>query len=419
MKQLNWYQIFGKSNIPDGRTVLPTDDIQIWLNCAGIWDKTYTTLAEVLADTTTLLALINSPNAVDYMVRSTTWAVAQALVPTMTGYTTPSGTASASSEWSNDKAWKAFDGVNSGDNRWSCSGSGSQYLQYVFDSPIVADYIEYSIDSHSAYSTNITFSGDGSTLATIAKPTSSGTLIKQKLSVVEAHTTFRWAYTSTGICGVRELQFYSPSITDNSTAMSYIGLNNYCANTLLADSTWCEAICNSEYFESVLNVKVPIMTSATTPSGEVIDSGSVNSNYVGYKAFNGVVSTFFGNRWVSIQYSSSAQVNGQYLGYIFPDSVLVSMLTIQQQTIESYTYDTMIDTTVAVQYSDDNISWTTVKSISLTSATAKQAVKHIVNNVTSHRYHRLLFNNANMRDTQINKYCAVITELQFYGREDV
>lgn len=59
--------------IPDGSTVTPTDDIQTWLNCANIWDKAYTTIGEVLTDTTVLLALINDSNAVDYMVRSTTW----------------------------------------------------------------------------------------------------------------------------------------------------------------------------------------------------------------------------------------------------------------------------------------------------------------------------------------------------------
>lgn len=151
MKQLNWYQIFGKSNIPDGRTVLPTDDIQIWLNCANIWDKDYITLAEVLADTDTLSALIASSNAVDYMVRSTTWA--------------------------------------------------------------------------------------------------------------------------TIIC------------TD-STAMSYIGLNNYCANTLLADSTWKTAIYQSEYKGSVLNITVPKMTSNTTPSGTCAGTSISSSGNDYWKAFN-------------------------------------------------------------------------------------------------------------------------------------
>lgn len=133
--------------VPDGSTVLPTDDIQIWLNCADIYDKTtYTTLSDVLSDSTTLSALIADNNAVDYMVRSTTWA--------------------------------------------------------------------------------------------------------------------------SGICA-------------DSTAMTYIGLNNYCANTLLADSDWLNAICNSTYFESVLNVKVPQMTDNTHPSGIASDSDNSSSAYKG------------------------------------------------------------------------------------------------------------------------------------------
>ena len=60
--------------IPDGSTVTPTDDIQTLLNCANIWDKNYTTLSELLADTTTLQTVISSNNAIDYLVRSTTWA---------------------------------------------------------------------------------------------------------------------------------------------------------------------------------------------------------------------------------------------------------------------------------------------------------------------------------------------------------
>ena len=62
------------SFVPDGSTVTPVNDIQTWLHCGDIWDKNYTTLSQVLADSTTLSALIADSNAVDYMVRSTTWA---------------------------------------------------------------------------------------------------------------------------------------------------------------------------------------------------------------------------------------------------------------------------------------------------------------------------------------------------------
>lgn len=72
MKQLNWYQIFGAENIPDGKTVEPTDDVELWQKCGNTKTK-YTSLAEILADSATLSALMASDNAADYLVRSTTF----------------------------------------------------------------------------------------------------------------------------------------------------------------------------------------------------------------------------------------------------------------------------------------------------------------------------------------------------------
>ena len=153
--------------IPDGATVTPTDDIQTWLHCAGIFDKSYTTINQVLSDTTTLLALISSSNAVDYMVRSTTWAssvvanstamtyignnnycantllanstwrtaicnssyfesVLNTKVPTMTSDTTPSGVVSGTSAGIY-YPWHAFDGV--AEQFWA-NGSSTGNISY-------------------------------------------------------------------------------------------------------------------------------------------------------------------------------------------------------------------------------------------------------------------------------------------------
>lgn len=135
--------------IPDGSTVTPTDDVQTWLKCAGIKDKNYTTLSQVLADSVTFNALLGDSNACAYMARSTTWAatlcadqyamsmigqydvccdallgnetwasaifnstyasyIINASVPTMTSNTTPSGECIGAND-----AYKAFDGNNS------------------------------------------------------------------------------------------------------------------------------------------------------------------------------------------------------------------------------------------------------------------------------------------------------------------
>jgi hypothetical protein len=72
--------------IPTGSTVTPVNDIQTWLHCANIWDKSYTTINQVLVDTSTLLALISSNNAADYMARSTNWASSVCANQTAMGY---------------------------------------------------------------------------------------------------------------------------------------------------------------------------------------------------------------------------------------------------------------------------------------------------------------------------------------------
>ena len=60
---------FAVNYYPTGSTVTPINDIETWLDCAGIW-KNYTTLSEVIGDSDCLLRLISNNNAVDYMVRS-------------------------------------------------------------------------------------------------------------------------------------------------------------------------------------------------------------------------------------------------------------------------------------------------------------------------------------------------------------
>ena len=162
---------------PEGSTVLPTDDIQTWLACAGITDKSYTTLNEVLADSTTLLALMSDDNAVDYLVRSTTWAsgitadstamtdigannycadtllsdstwaeaicnstyfesVLNTKVPTMTSNTTPSGECFGSGTY-NSSYFNAFDGVITMVAGWaSQNDANDKYVGYEFTTSV-------------------------------------------------------------------------------------------------------------------------------------------------------------------------------------------------------------------------------------------------------------------------------------------
>lgn len=160
------------AEIPEGSTVTPTDDIKIWLNCADIWDKNYTTISEVLNDASTLQALIASNNAADYMVRSTTWAnsicadssamsyiglndycadtllddstwlnaicnsanfesVLSSKVPTMTSATTPSGIVTGSNTQETYYPYNLFDGNDT--TIWiGASNTANQWVKYRF-----------------------------------------------------------------------------------------------------------------------------------------------------------------------------------------------------------------------------------------------------------------------------------------------
>lgn len=242
--------------IPTGSTATPVNVIQTWLHCANIWDKTYTTINQVLADPSTLLALISSNNAADYMARSTNWA---------------------------------------------------------------------------------------------------------------------------------------SSVCANQTAMGYIGNNNYCANKLLANSTWLTAICNSTYMESVLNVKVPTMTSNTTPSGEAIANETYDSGYEAFRAFDNSDSTRWAGRSTNV---------GVYCGYKFTTQMLFKKLFWKSAASIVGNY--------IIKGSNDGSTWTAIGSQFAVSGSSSGTVNY-PNNTT--KYSRIaLFSNGG------NTNGSSFISLQFYGR---
>ena len=182
-------------------------------------------------------------------------------------------------------------------------------------------------------------------------------------------------------------------ICNNESAMTYIGLNDYCARKLLSDSTWLTAICNSEYFEEVLNVKVPTMTSNTTPYGEVSASTYYEQNFP-YKVFDNNVET---------AWSTSNNILSGWVCYKFPKPVIVN----QFETLNSdgSTKD------IIIQGSNDGSddSWTDLCSYTL--AQQNTITKYKINNNKPYLYYRCYI---------VNTYTSWIGlfHLQFYGREE-
>ena len=393
------------STVPDGSTVLPTDDISIWLECAGR-RETYTTLAQVLADLTCLGALISNENAVDYLVRSKTFAKTfGALVPKMTSNTTPSGQCGASS--SNSDAYKAFDDNSSTD--WSATTTTNQWIKYTFATAVVIRKVTliptYS-SSGRVKNFKISGSNDGTNWTDLYTGVAENRDYTDSPLVAEfennvAYTQYRLYVTDEYGSGnmyirVSEIQLYSAEgLCVDSNAMTLIGGNNYCANTLLADSNWREAICNSPYFESVLNAKVPKMTGNTTPSGEAF-SNAVYNNKQPYLAFDDDSTT----------YSTYTGVVNGYTGYHFTEDVSIYKAIIYPQA-------DMTGETFYIQESSDGTNYSNISS-ALDSLTVAS--------------HTILCNPSNIKKA----YCRITNTtrnktyggysmytIQFYGRKDI
>ena len=386
-------------SVPEGSTVLPTDDIQTWLACAGITDKSYTTLAEVLADSTTLLALMSNNNAVDYLVRSTSWAGDSTVkVPTMTSNTAPSGEVIFSSVYSSSyPAYYAFDGNNS--TFWSSQSSGNQYVGYKFTHAVKVNtlFIYPNLSAGTTYEFELQGSNDGSVYTPIDTFEVDG-LTPTYVSINNDDSYMYYKISRTGGWQAYAIQFYQTGITTDSTAMTDIGANNYCADTLLSDSTWAEAICNSEYFESVLNAKVPTMTSNTTPSGTVIASGENSATNARWKAFDGNSST-------SWAYSGSYPM---YIGYTFDSPIccrLMKFLSINGDN-EPKQYK--------VQASNDGFVSDIHDLLEVSLTSHEVSGTKILNNSSSYTSSRVLISTA-----WVSNAGSIYYTLQFYGREDV
>ncbi len=155
----------------DGGTVLPVDDVLIWMKCGRVKGKNHTTVEEVIADTDTLFLLMSDENAMKYLERSTRFSdaicadeiamtylgqspyvdstvlnsdiwisaicgsvymnkILQSLIPTMTSNTSPSGESYSSALWDTGYAWRAFDGSTKGAEM--SQNDGAWYVVYDF-----------------------------------------------------------------------------------------------------------------------------------------------------------------------------------------------------------------------------------------------------------------------------------------------
>ena len=120
-----------------------------------------------------------------------------ALIPTMTSNSTPSGTASASTEATGFDAYKAFDNDNT--THWAANTNANEYLQYEFDDSATALSIEILPSSERVKNFKIQGSDNGTTWVDL--------LTAQCAS---ASTAQQFNLTSTG-----SFKYYRLNVIDN------------------------------------------------------------------------------------------------------------------------------------------------------------------------------------------------------------
>ena len=214
---------------------------------------------------------------------------------------------------------------------------------------------------------------------------------------------------------------WASAVTANSIAMTYIGANNYCTNKMLDDSTWCTAICNSIYFESVLNVKVPTMTGYTTPSGEVFYSSGTNESnpYYSWNLFDNNDSTLAiinGYNETSHGATEIISPDDRYFAYDFGVKVRVNKIYMKWNGTapsgNGQNYWQRIDK-IIIRGSNDKVNWTNIQELDVTSG----EFTSLLNNNTGYRYYSLTISQGARQ--YINMIWYAIASFQFYGRTNV
>lgn len=189
---------------------------------------------------------------------------------------------------------------------------------------------------------------------------------------------------------------WASTIVADANAMVTLGKYDYACDTLLSDSTWASAIANSTYFESVLDVKVPTMTSNTTPSGEC--SASDESQQNAYKAFDGNSSD-----WWNTNNSTN-----QWVAYEFTSPVCVTAISLIPDNSSSTSYDRIKNFKVQGY---DNGDWEDIYTgIAQVTTSAVEQSFSFANNKSYAKY----------RIYVLDSYSGKIglRTLQFYGRHE-
>lgn len=382
--------------IPDGSTVLPTDDIETWLACAQIDNN-----KNLIKNTATSQTV----NGVTFTVNSD-------------GSVTVNGTQDGQGGGSYFHISDYFYGNgNYIINGCPANGSSSTYRLYVWDNDARSEVgsdtgngASVTLVSGHRYTINIMIGTSQTVSNLIFKPMirlatdTDDTYVPYRhyttLAEVLADTdTYTTLLGDSNACDyMARSTTWASTIVADADAMRLLGMYDYACDALLANSTWCTAICGSTYFESVLDVKVPTMTGATTPSGTAFaNSEYSSSDYQAWKAFDGSDSTWWGTS------NSSSTFTNIYVGYTFTEATVIASYYVKFNTsVTACTYK--------LQGSNDGTNWTDIGSTN----TTLDGYTYVTND-TAYTSYRLFIVSETLDSAKLG---GRVLTLQFYGRAE-
>ena len=198
-------------------------------------------------------------------------------------------------------------------------------------------------------------------------------------------------------------------IAHTSYSMRRLGNVNYCSNLLLSYSQWRNAICNSLYYDYVLNFKNPIMISNTEPSGEC---------YCYPDNSNDAWKVFTDNSYALVYIKNPSQIDGEnYIYYKFtePINILRVKIVLIGMMIPSLEART---TTIKLEGSLDGINWDEL----YIDDNYQQGVSPytiIVPYDDKYLYYRIWYNQATHRNKDNNDVSTPQGLIELYSRKDI
>lgn len=209
---------------------------------------------------------------------------------------------------------------------------------------------------------------------------------------------------------------FADDICADETFMTYLGSSAYVDATILNSDLWCDAICDSQYFESVLLDLIPHMTSATEPSGEVSYGGNadIHSTCKPYTLFDKIHRT--GASW----HQGSSEADGYYDCCFWTETAPAFVIyknTIKTRALFIKIYSTYCipasvysPTLIKLYGSNDGESWDELLSkTDLTNTWGDSVLSFHLTNQKKYLYYKIEF-------SCIGKQWSSLSELYIYGR---